>query len=171
MDDVAPLPDVEIGEIIGMLEYLKEEGGRTDIYEIADDENLEIDDLVPIIKVATLLGFARVENGDLILTELGKELIEGDENKRKLIFKEALKKLPAFKKVIELLLSNPDHSIDKSDLLKLLMQEMPEDEARVTLKSLINFGRYAELIGYNPENKEIYLDQLDQNPNENGKEI
>ncbi|MCD6427663.1 MAG: AAA-associated domain-containing protein [Caldisericaceae bacterium] len=166
MDDVAPLPDVEIGEIIGMLEYLKEEGGRTDIYEIADDENLEIDDLVPIIKVASLLGFVRVENGDLILTDLGKELIEGDENKRKLIFKEALKKLPAFKKVIGLLLSNPNHTIDKSDLLNLLMQEMPKDEALDTLKSLINLGRYAELIGYNPEDKEIYLDQLNQDSEE-----
>ncbi len=161
MDDVAPLPDVEIGEIIGMLEYLKEESGRTDIYEIADEENLEIDDLVPIIKAASLLGFAKVEDGDLILTDLGKELVDGDENKRKLIFKEALKKLPAFKKVIDLLLEDSEHTIDKSDLLELLMREMPEDEARTTLKSLINFGRYAELIGYNPEDKEIYLDHLD----------
>jgi len=160
MDDVAPLPDVEIGEIIGMLEYLKEEGGRTDIYEIADDLNLEIDDLVPIIKAAELFGFAKVENGDLILTKLGEELVNGDENKRKILFKESLKKLPVFKKVLDILLSSPEHSIDKHELLSLLKQEMPEDEANITLRSLINFGRYAELIGYNPEDKEIYLDKI-----------
>ncbi len=160
MDDVAPLPDVEIGEIIGMLEYLKEEGGRTDIYEIADDLNLEIDDLVPIIKAAELLGFANVENGDLILTKLGEELVNGDENKRKILFKESLKKLPVFKKVLDILLSSQEHSIDKHELLSMLKQEMPEDEANTTLRSLINFGRYAELIGYNPEDKEIYLDKI-----------
>jgi len=160
MDDVAPLPDVEIGEIIGMLEYLKEEGGKTDIYEIADDLSLEIDDLVPIIKAAELLGFANVENGDLILTKLGEELINGDENKRKILFKESLKKLPVFKKVLDILLSSQEHSIDKHELLSLLNQEMPEDEANTTLRSLINFGRYAELIGYNPEDKEIYLDKI-----------
>ena len=160
MDDVAPLPDVEIGEIIGMLEYLKEEEGRTDIYEIADDLNLEIDDLVPIIKAAELLGFAKVENGDLILTKLGEELVNGDENKRKILFKESLKKLPVFKKVLDILLSSQEHSIDKHELLSLLKQEMPEDEANITLRSLINFGRYAELIGYNPEDKEIYLDKI-----------
>ncbi len=160
MDDMAPLPDVEIGEIIGMLEYLKEEGGKTDIYEIADDLNLEIDDLVPIIKAAELLGFASVENGDLILTRLGKELVNGDENKRKILFKESLKKLPVFKKVLDILLSSQEHSIDKHELLSLLKQEMPEDEANTTLKSLINFGRYAELIGYNPEDKKIYLDKI-----------
>ncbi len=160
MDDVAPLPDVEIGEIIGMLEYLKEEGGKTDIYEIADDLNLEIDDLVPIIKAAELLGFANVENGDLILTKLGEELVNGDENKRKILFKESLKKLPVFKKVLDILLSSQEHSIDKHELLSMLKQEMPEDEANTTLRSLINFGRYAELIGYNPEDKEIYLDKI-----------
>jgi hypothetical protein len=166
MDDVAPLPEVEIGEIIGMLEYLKEEDGRTDIYEIADDLNLEIDDLVPIIKAAELLGFAKVENGDLILTELGNSLIEGDENKRKIIFKESLKKLPVFKKVLDLLLKSQDHTIDKYELLTLLKQEMPEDEANITLKSIINFGRYAELIGYNPEDKEIYLDKITEESND-----
>lgn len=160
MDDVAPLPDVEIGEIIGMLEYLKEEGGKTDIYEIADDLNLEIDDLVPIIKAAELLGFANVENGDLILTKLGEEIVNGDENKRKILFKESLKKLPVFKKVLNILLSSQEHSIDKHELLSMLKQEMPEDEANTTLRSLINFGRYAELIGYNPEDKEIYLDKI-----------
>ncbi len=160
MDDVAPLPDVEIGEIIGMLEYLKEEGGKTDIYEIADDLNLEIDDLVPIIKAAELLGFANVENGDLILTKLGEEIVNGDENKRKILFKESLKKLPVFKKVLNILLSSQEHFIDKHELLSMLKQEMPEDEANTTLRSLINFGRYAELIGYNPEDKEIYLDKI-----------
>ncbi len=160
MDDVSPLPDVEIGEIIGMIEYLNEEGGRTDIYEIADDLNLEIDDLVPIIKSAEFLGFAKVENGDLILLNLGKILVKGDENKRKIIFKKALKKLPVFKRLINILLENSEHIIDKSDLQNLLKQEMPEEEAKITLRGLINFGRYAELIGYNPEDKEVYLDKL-----------
>ncbi len=160
MDDVSPLPDVEIGEIIGMIEYLNEEGGKTDIYEIADDLNLEIDDLVPIIKAAEFLGFAKVDNGDLILLDVGKALVKGDENKRKIIFKKALKKLPVFKRLISILLENPEHTIDKSDLQELLKQEMPEEEAKVTLRGLVNFGRYAELIGYNPEDKEVYLDKL-----------
>jgi len=160
MDDVSPLPEVEIGEIIGMLDYLKEEEGRTDIYALSSDLNLEIDDLLPIIKAAELLRFARVEEGDLILTDLGKSLLKGDENKRKLIFKESLKKLPVFKRLIKLLLNSPDQTMDKSDLLDALKQEMREEDARDVLKTIINLGRYAELIGYNPEEKEIYLDEL-----------
>jgi len=160
MDDVSPLPEVEVGEIIGMLDYLKEENGRTDIYALASDLNLEIDELLPIIKAAELLGFAKVEDGDLILMELGKSLLQGDENKRKLIFKERLKKLPIFDKLIKLLLNSADKTMDKEDVLDALKQEMREEDARSTLKTIINLGRYAELIGYNPEEKEIYLDEL-----------
>lgn len=160
MDDVLPLPEVEVGEIIGMLDYLKEEDGRMDIYALASDLNLEIDELVPIIKASELLGFAKVEEGDLILTDLGKTLLKGDENKRKLIFKESLKKLPIFDKFIKLLLKSPDQTMDKEDVLEALKQEMGEEDARSTLKTIINLGRYAELIGYNPEEKEIYLDEL-----------
>jgi len=160
MDDVSPLPEVEVGEIIGMLDYLKEENGRTDIYALASDLNLEIDELLPIIKAAELLGFAKVEDGDLILMDLGKSLLRGDENKRKLIFKERLKKLPIFDKLIKLLLQSPDKTMDKEDVLDALKQEMSEEDARSTLKTIINLGRYAELIGYNPEEKEIYLDEL-----------
>lgn len=160
MDDVSPLPEVEVGEIIGMLDYLKEENGRTDIYALASDLNLEIDELLPIIKAAELLGFAKVEDGDLILMDLGKSLLQGDENKRKLIFKERLKKLPIFDKLIKLLLNSADKTMDKEDVLDALKQEMREEDARSTLKTIINLGRYAELIGYNPEEKEIYLDEL-----------
>ncbi len=160
MDDVSPLPEVEVGEIIGMLDYLKEENGRTDIYALASDLNLEIDELLPIIKAAELLGFAKVEDGDLILMDLGKSLLRGDENKRKLIFKERLKKLPIFDKLIKLLLQSPDKTMDKEDVLDALKQEMSEEDARSTLKTIINLGRYAELIGYNPEEKQIYLDEL-----------
>jgi NitT/TauT family transport system ATP-binding protein len=160
MDDVSPLPAVDVGEIFGMLDYLDDEGGRTDVYALASDLNLEIDDLLPIIKAAELLQFVKIEEGDLILTELGKSVLTGDENKRKLIFKKSLKKLPIFKKLIELLLNAPDKTIDKNDLLVILQQEMRETEAKNMLKTAINLGRYAELIGYNPEEKEIYLDEL-----------
>ncbi len=160
MDDVSPLPAVDVGEIFGMLDYLAEEGGRTDVYALASDLNLEIDDLLPIIKAAELLEFVKIEEGDLILTNLGKSLLKGDENERKLIFKKSLKKLPIFKELIELLLNIPDKTIDKNELLIVLQQEMRDTEAKNMLKAVINLGRYAELIGYNPEEKEIYLDEL-----------
>lgn len=162
MDDVSPLPYVEVGKLMGMLVYLEDIDGRGDIYAIASDMESEVDEIIPLIKVAEALGFATVIEGDLVLTELGKALVMGDENKRKIMFKESIKKLPIFKKIIDILEVTPDNSISKNKLLDVLTREMSEEEAQTHLKSIIELGRYAELIGYNPEDKEIYLDKLEE---------
>ncbi len=162
MDDVLPLPYVEVGKLVGMLVYLEDLDGRGDIYAIAQDMGFEVDEIIPVIKVAEALSFATISEGDILLTELGKMLVEGDENRRKIMFKSSIKKLPIFKRLIEVLESIPDKSISKSKLLGVLSSEMPKEEAQEHLKSIIELGRYAELIGYNPEDKEIYLDKLEE---------
>ncbi len=162
MDDVSPLPYVEVGNLLGMLSYLEDQEGVTDIYLIAQDMDLEVDELLPLIRIGELLGFVEVKDGDLILTEIGKSLMQGDENLKKIIFKEALKKIPAFKKLIRILLNIPDKSISRNDLIGVMTEEMTEEEAQESLRSIIELGRYAELIGYNPEDKEIYLDKLEE---------
>jgi NitT/TauT family transport system ATP-binding protein len=162
MDDVSPLPYIEVGKLVGMLVYLEDLDGKGDIYAIAQDMGFDVDEIIPLIRVAEALGFATVSEGDLLITESGKLLVEGDENKRKIMFKSSIKKLPIFKKLIDVLESIPDKSISKSKLLDVLSSTMSEEEAQEHLKSIIELGRYAELIGYNPEDKEIYLDKLEE---------
>jgi len=162
MEDASPLPYIEVGKMIGMLVYLEDLDGKTDIYVISSDLGLEMDELVSLIKISELLDFVEVKEGDLYITQTGKDLVYGDENKRKIIFKKALKKLPVFQKIISILLHSEDKTIQKSKLLSILLEEMSEGEANETLKSLIELGRYAELIGYNPEDKDIYLDMLEE---------
>ncbi len=162
MEDASPLPYIEVGKMIGMLVYLEDLDGKTDIYIISSELGLEMDELVSLIKISELLDFVKVKEGDLYITQTGKDLVYGDENKRKIIFKKALKKLPVFQKIINILLQSEDKTLQKSKLLSILLEEMSEEEANETLKSLIELGRYAELIGYNPEDKDIYLDMLEE---------
>ncbi|BAL81062.1 AAA-associated domain-containing protein [Caldisericum exile] len=162
MDDISPLPYVEVGKLIGLLVYLEDSDGKVDIYMIPEDIEIEADELISLLRLAQMLGFVEVREGDVFITDIGRELVDGDENKRKLIFKESLKKLPIFKKVINILIKATENSIDKDDLLELLQEEMSDVEAEETLKSIIELGRYAELIGYNPEDKEVYLDKLEE---------
>ncbi|MCI4462656.1 MAG: AAA-associated domain-containing protein [Caldisericum sp.] len=162
MDDISPLPYVEVGKLIGLLVYLDDSDGKVDIYMIPEDIEIEADELISLLKLAQMMNFVEVKEGDVFLTDLGRDLVEGDENKRKIIFKDSLKKLPIFKKVINILIKSKDNSIDKEDLLEILQEEMSESDAEETLKSIIELGRYAELIGYNPEDKEVYLDKLEE---------
>ena len=51
------LPHARPGGVAGLLELLLDKGGRDDIYRLADDLAFEIDDLLPIVDAAQLLGF------------------------------------------------------------------------------------------------------------------
>ena len=51
------LPHARPGGIAGLLELLLDKGGRDDVYRLADDLAFEIDDLLPIVDAAQLLGF------------------------------------------------------------------------------------------------------------------
>jgi len=162
MDDISPLPYVEVGKLVGLLVYLEDSEGKVDVYMIPDDIDIEADELISLLNIAQTLGFVEVKEGDVFITDTGKEVVYGDENKRKIIFKEAIKKIPIFKKVINLLIRAKENAVDKDELLEALQEEMSSDEAQETLRGIIELGRYAELIGYNPEDKEIYLDKLEE---------
>ena len=62
------LPHSRPGGIGGLLELLNDRGGEEDMYHIAEELLLEVDDLLPILDAATLLGFATVHEGDVRIT-------------------------------------------------------------------------------------------------------
>ena len=58
------LPHARTGGIAGLLEMIDESpNGREDIYRLADQLSFEIDDLLPIVEAAALLGFLKVDGG------------------------------------------------------------------------------------------------------------
>src|ERR1700760_2529545 len=83
------LPHARPGGIAGLLELLLDKGGRDDIYRLADDLAFEIDDLLPIVDAAQLLGFLKVEEGDASITETGTEYANSEILRQKEIFREA----------------------------------------------------------------------------------
>lgn len=157
---VEPLPKATIGEIIGLLEFLNDyRTGKEDLYELAKTLNLDIDEFSPIVDAAELLGFVEVINGDIALTEIGKKFIDADINERKLIFKERLKKVKIFKDILKLLHKKKDLMIDREEIANILKEDLSSEDAETLLNIIIDWGRFAELIGYNADSEEVYIDQ------------
>ncbi len=49
------IPHARRGAIAGLLELLNDHGGRDDLYRIAEELRMEVDDSLPIVEAATLL--------------------------------------------------------------------------------------------------------------------
>jgi len=154
------VPHVRPGSIIGLLDILSERDGRDDIFHIAEDFNLEIDDFYPILEATKLLGFVDTKEGDVILTEKGKEFAEADILRQKDIFREHLISTNTLIKNVYNMLKNKKNKRLRGELLlDILERYFPPDEAERQFNTIIEWGRYAELYEYDRENDEIVLSE------------
>jgi NitT/TauT family transport system ATP-binding protein len=161
------LPHAPRGAIAGLLEMLLDHGGRDDIYRLAAALSFEIDDLLPVIDAAALLGFARVEEGDVEITSQGRAFAEADILRRKELFRAAaLENLSLIRQITRSLEAKADHSLPDTFFLDLLDEHFSEEEAKAQLETAINWGRYAELFDYDSAARRFFLPEEKPAPRE-----
>ena len=83
------LPHARPGGIAGFLELLTDRGGRDDLYNLADELSMDVDDLLPIVEASQLLGFADAREGDVEITPEGRAFAEADIQTQKMRFRDA----------------------------------------------------------------------------------
>ena len=145
------LPEANVSEVTGLLELLNspEHQGKMDLPDIADTLDLNIDDLFPLTELLEILRFAKVSKGDLTITDEGKAFVEADILERKKIFSIHLKKyVPLARYIYDQLIRHPRHRALEENFLSLLEDYLSESEAERVLRTVIEWGRYAELFAY-----------------------
>jgi NitT/TauT family transport system ATP-binding protein len=150
------LPDARPGAIAGLLELLKDRGGRDDLYRIAEDLRLELDDLLPIVESATLLSFARLEKGDVEITPAGQAFADADIATRKTLFRQAtLTNVTLHQQMRGALVGKADHRMGLDFFRDLLCRHFSDDEAERQLATALDWGRYADLFSYDRQADQI----------------
>lgn len=143
------LPDVDPSELSGLIETMTTYNERIDLPELADELMMNIDDLFPLLETLEILGFAKVSDGDTQLTELGKQFSEADLQERKQIFAQRLlEKVPLARYIRRILDEKVGHRISEERFLTKLEDYLTEKEADRVLRTMIDWGRYAEIFAY-----------------------
>ncbi|APA98856.1 Energy-coupling factor transporter ATP-binding protein EcfA2 [Nocardia seriolae] len=154
-----PLPDASVGGIAGLLELVYGNSGRADLPVVADELNFELDDLMPLVDAAALLGFLLVEAGDVILTNVGANFTNADIQASKAIFAaQARRRAPLVRTICSALIGNTDETVRADFILDLLKRGFSDDDARRQLELAIDWGRYAELYDYDTDSGRITAD-------------
>jgi NitT/TauT family transport system ATP-binding protein len=154
------LPHSRPGGIAGLLELLNDHGGREDLYHVAEQLVMEVDDLLPIVEAAGLLSFAVSDKGDLQITPLGKEFAEADIATRKRIFREAaLAHVPLLQQMHNALLSKSDHSLPLEFFRDILDEHFPREEVQRQIETALDWGRYGDIFTYDSEADRLALYQ------------
>jgi NitT/TauT family transport system ATP-binding protein len=156
------LPHSRPGGVGGLLELLNDRGGEEDTYHIAEDLLLEIDDLLPILDAATLLGFAEVNEGDVRVTEQGRAYAEADIPTRKVLFREAaLQHASLLQQMYSALEKKSNHTVPLEFFRDLLDERFAQVEVDRQIETALLWGRYAEIFTYDEETDQLHLHQAD----------
>jgi NitT/TauT family transport system ATP-binding protein len=145
------LPEASVAEITGLLELLNspEHQGKMDLPDVSDTLDLNIDDLFPLTELLEILHFAKVSKGDITITDEGKAFADEDILERKKIFSIQLKRyVPLARYIYDQLIRHPRHRALEENFLALLEDSVSEAEAERVLRTVIEWGRYAELFAY-----------------------
>jgi NitT/TauT family transport system ATP-binding protein len=152
------LPQAKVGGMTGLAELIEEQGGRADIYALAQDLNFEVDDLLPITDALDLLDFAEVKQGDITLHKKGLEFVQGDIQERKGLFREqVLGRVPLIDSMHRALQIKSNHRLPEDFFLDVLDQRFSTAEARRQLETATEWGRYAELFEYDADSDTFYI--------------
>jgi NitT/TauT family transport system ATP-binding protein len=142
----------------GLLEFLNDRGGEEDMYHLAEELLMEVDDLFPIVEEAVLLGFARSHEGDVEITPAGKAFAEADIAARKRLFREAaLANVVLLQQMRSALEKKSDRAVPVEFFRDILEEHLPEGEVESQIKTALGWGRYAEIFDYDSETDRLLL--------------
>ena len=143
------LPHARPGGIAGFMELLADRGGRDDLYKLADELAMDVDDILPIVDASVMLGFAVLNEGDVEITPEGRQFGEADIQSQKQMFREAALKNVAILRLIENTLhAKRDRAIGEEFFRDILDEHFSADEVERQFDTALNWGRYGEIFDY-----------------------
>jgi NitT/TauT family transport system ATP-binding protein len=160
-----PIMPVSTNLLAGLLETLAGPpyDGRADLPALAGGLQLEADELLPMGEALQLLHLADLADGDLNLTDSGRQFVHADIDHRKVIFADALRAhVPLVAAIRRTLDERWNHRASAVRFRDELEDHMSPDYAEETLRTAIAWGRYAELYSYDEEAAQFSLEDIEE---------
>jgi NitT/TauT family transport system ATP-binding protein len=163
--NIHALPHVPINQMSGLVEQIHNEpSGRADVYQLSPLTGLPLDELLLVVDAVELLGLVTVAAGDLTLTALGRKFAEADIQERKDVFAAQVRRVPMISWIEQMLTAAAGHQLDKDVFVAALELDFDPPQASQQLITAINWGRYAEIFGFDDDNDRVFLGATPDNP-------
>lgn len=156
--EIEPVPACGLSRVLGLLETLDDHGGRATAAHLARELHIEFGELLSVMKAAEMLGFVDTPGQEVVLLDSGKTTMESPMNEKKRAIRGRIRRLPLFAAVEELLRRRDDGSLSRDVLLEELALWLPDENPETVFKTIVNWGRYAELFAYDADEERLSLD-------------
>jgi NitT/TauT family transport system ATP-binding protein len=152
------IPHVHVSEVIGLLETIDSQGGKANIFDLAQNIRKDFGQTLYLVKAAELLNFVDTPKQEVELTEVGKKFADSDINVRKRVLHERFGELRIVQEVTQLLKQSGTLRLPVELVSQKISEWLPNENPENLVSVLISWGRFSEYFGYNDDTKELYLD-------------
>jgi len=156
-----PLPCVNIGQMFGLLEIVRDNGGRMDVFALDRITDYDFGYTLSVVKACELLDFIDTPKNNVVLQPLGEQLLDLEVPKRKQMLKQQLLQLGTFAFITRILGEAKDHTLPKDVVQEELVMRLPTQDVEAMFKTAVAWGRFAELFEYDADGEMIKLDEGD----------
>jgi NitT/TauT family transport system ATP-binding protein len=149
------LPEAGPSEILGLVETLTAYGGQMDLFELASRARQEFGHVAQIVLAAEMLDFVDTPRRLVVLTPLGREFAAVHAPDQQRMFREQIKTIRLVQTVLDML--QRVGPVDRDDLLDHLALHLPNQDPSRLLTTLLQWGRFADLISYDEDTQQVKL--------------
>jgi NitT/TauT family transport system ATP-binding protein len=141
----------ETSKIRGILEIIKQNNDVIELSKLADEAEIDIDFLMPLVEACKMLGFATIDESEIKLTATGRKVTPGNMSK---LLRERLPKLEPFRSAISILRRS---SLTTEELFRKLSEQGVTLDGDVDTnfvqmkKMLLRFGVRTKLLEYDSD--------------------
>jgi NitT/TauT family transport system ATP-binding protein len=133
-------------------------GGRADLPKLAESTELTDDDLLPLVQALSLFELSRVSEGDLYITQLGRDYVGGSHAERQQIFgRQLLANVALVAHIRHSLEQEPSGELPEEPFLRLLRESLDGAETERVMRTAIEWGRHGEVFEYDYNTGLIHL--------------
>ena len=148
---VQRLPATSANRLAGFAEALvaRPYNGRADLATIATALALDVKELFEVAEALHILEFAELSGVSIRLTAAGRVFAQSETDNRKRLFSEHLLRfVPLAAHIRRVLLERENHLAPRVRFESELEDHLSSSDAEQTLRTVIGWGRYAELFTY-----------------------
>ena len=157
MTQVSSIPPAYPSEVSTLIDIISEQKGRANTFEVSERLRQDSIKILFLAKAAEILNLVDTPGNDIVLTELGKNFANGDIAIRQRIIHEQLRALPLIHLLRRNLRNKSDHLLATVEVMRFIAQILPNENPEQVLETLIQWGRYGEVLSYDDERKVVGL--------------
>lgn len=155
-----PLVNISLSLVEGLLARLSEEeqqGESMDLYDLASDMKLRLDQMLPAVAAAEMLGYIDTPGTTLVLTESGQDFVaEQDNQLRAVKLRESVLRLPVVSFFYHFVKENEgEEGVEREEVITQLGVLLPFEDPEEQFEALLKWCRMVNLLSFDGQTGRI----------------